>query len=108
MTIARKLHLLILVVIPGMLAQVMLGIFQSNRAADAAGYSAANTIPSVLTLNAATDAIYAIRLHVARFMIDPSRRGMLSPYSAYVAVRTQHVKNGKDSLAVRNSQTITC
>ncbi len=29
MTIARKLHLLILVVIPGMLAQVMLGIFQS-------------------------------------------------------------------------------
>ncbi len=74
MTIARKLHLLILAVIVGMLVQTALGIYQSNRVASAAGYSAANTIPSVLTLNAATDAIYGIRLNVARFMIDPSLR----------------------------------
>ena len=74
MTIARKLYLLIVAVVLGVIMQAVVGLYQSHRIASAAGYSATNTIPSVLALNGATDAIYGIRLNIARYVIEPAAR----------------------------------
>ncbi|MET3432117.1 methyl-accepting chemotaxis protein [Herbaspirillum seropedicae] len=74
MTIARKLYLLIVAVVLGVIMQAVVGLYQSHRIASSAGYSATNTIPSVLALNGATDAIYGIRLNIARYVIEPTAR----------------------------------
>lgn len=74
MTIARKLYLLIVAVVLGVIMQAVVGLYQSHRIASSAGYSATDTIPSVLALNGATDAIYGIRLNIARYVIEPTAR----------------------------------
>ncbi len=79
MTISCKLRLLLLAVILGLASLTGLSIHHSNRIADAASYSAVNTVPSLLVLGEAGEAIFLIRVGIWRYAAatDPAVRAML-------------------------------
>jgi len=79
MTIARKLHLLILSVVLGLASLTVLSVYQSQRIATSASYSSINTVPSLLTLGDASDAAYGIRINIWKYAAssDPANRARL-------------------------------
>ncbi|MFJ3055042.1 MCP four helix bundle domain-containing protein [Herbaspirillum sp. NPDC087042] len=79
MTIAKKLHLLILSVILGLASLTALSVFQSQRIATSASYSSINTVPSLLALSDASDAAYGIRINIWKYAAstDPANRARL-------------------------------
>ncbi|WP_413457014.1 methyl-accepting chemotaxis protein [Herbaspirillum huttiense] len=79
MTIANKLRLLLLAVVLGLASLTGLSVYHSNRIADAASYSAVNTVPSLLTLGEAGEAIFRIRVGIWRYAAatDPAVRAKL-------------------------------
>ena len=79
MTIAKKLHLLILSVVLGLASLTVLSVYQSQRIATSASYSSINTVPSLLALGDASDAAYAIRVNIWKYAAstDPANRARL-------------------------------
>ncbi|MCI1005693.1 methyl-accepting chemotaxis protein [Herbaspirillum sp. C7C8] len=67
MTIANKIRLLLLAVVLGLAGVTGLSIYHSNRIADAASYSSVNTVPSLLVLGEASEAIFGIRVGIWRY-----------------------------------------
>ncbi|MDR9848279.1 methyl-accepting chemotaxis protein [Herbaspirillum huttiense] len=67
MTIANKLRLLLLAVVLGLASLTGLSIYHSNRIADAASYSSFNTVPSLLVLGEAGEAVFRIRVGIWRY-----------------------------------------
>ncbi len=79
MTIAKKLHLLILSVILGLASLTALSVFQSQRIATSASYSSINTVPSLLVLSDASNAAFGIRINIWKYAAstDPANRARL-------------------------------
>ncbi|BEV16202.1 methyl-accepting chemotaxis protein [Herbaspirillum sp. DW155] len=79
MTIANKLRLLLLAVVLGLVSVTGLSVYHSNRIADAASYSSMNTVPSLLVLGEAGEAIFRIRVGIWRYAAatDPATRARL-------------------------------
>ncbi|WP_288407228.1 methyl-accepting chemotaxis protein [uncultured Herbaspirillum sp.] len=101
MTIAKKLYLLIIAVILGLCALTALSIYQSHRVSEAASYSTQNTVPSILALDQAIESVYAIRLNVARYFIEPSAREKIFPVLEALHEKTQaaFLKYEKDCIS---------
>ena len=101
MTIAKKLYLLIIAVILGLCALAALSIYQSHRVSESAGYSTQNTVPSILALDQAIESVYAIRLNVARYFIEPATREKIFPVldSLHEKVQAAFLKYEKDCIS---------
>jgi len=76
MTIAKKLNLLIFCVILGLVLLTGLGIYQINKVDTSASYSTVNTVPSLLALDQVSDAAYAVRIALWKYIstMDPALR----------------------------------
>ena len=62
MSIAKRLYLLILFVTIAMLMATGIGLYQINRVFNAANFANVNTVPSLIDLDKAADAIANIRV----------------------------------------------
>ncbi|MCI1003421.1 methyl-accepting chemotaxis protein [Herbaspirillum sp. C7C8] len=72
MTIARKLYAMIAIAIVGMLLLAGVGTYQIDRVNTAASYSTINTVPSILELDRAVDAVYTIQLSLRKYISAPN------------------------------------
>jgi len=68
MTIAKKLYLLIFFVVLGLFFVTGLNIYQIGKVDTAASYSTRNTVPSVLTIDEASDAVFAVRVALWKYI----------------------------------------
>jgi len=79
MTIAKKLYVLIFSVVLGLALVTSLNIYQLDKVNTAASYSTVNTVPSVLAIDDAANAMYSIRVAFWKYLsvTDPTDRRAL-------------------------------
>jgi len=89
MTISKKLHLLIFAVLLGLVILTGISVYQIDRVNRAASYATVKTVPSILTIQDASDAAFSIRVALWKYIADadPAVRS-----STEKAMSAAHVK----------------
>jgi methyl-accepting chemotaxis protein len=108
MTIAKKLYLLIFSVVLGLIILTGLSIHQIGRVNTSASYSADITVPSLIVIDKASDAVYTLRVALWTYIStsDPAIRSTTEKKmdAAYATVQAamddyqkSHVSNATDA-----------
>jgi methyl-accepting chemotaxis protein len=106
MTISKKLHLLIVSVLLGLAILTGISVYQIDRVNRAASYATVKTVPSILTIQDASDAAYSIRVALWKYIADADPAVRSSTEKAMSAAHVKVIealnKYEKENIADKN------